>query len=94
MSDAVDPKSSEPASSDCSDCCAKSMRDLCDSVETCARNQPLQCTLLAFAAGLVLTVLPVGLILNLVIRLVLALIRPALIVLGALKVIETLEKRR
>ena len=62
--------------------------------EKCAHREPLKCTAIAFLAGIVLTVLPIGAILGAIVRLFLALLRPALVVLGAMKVLEEVEKRR
>jgi len=70
------------------------MQEWCDYAEQCARKEPLKCTLIAFLFGLVLTVLPVGQIIGALTRLLLWLIRPALVVLGAMKIFEEIEKRR
>ena len=48
----------------------------------------------AFGAGLILTLLPVGAIVVAVVRLTLSLLRPALLILGAIKLYEEIDQRR
>jgi hypothetical protein len=75
-------------------CCENQIQDLIARAENCASKEPLKASLIAFLAGLVFTVLPVGQIVGGMTRFLVALVRPALIVLGAMKVLEEFEKRR
>ena len=75
-------------------CCGGQFDEWLSYAEKCAKREPLKTSLIAFLAGLVLTILPVGQILGGLVRLVLAMIRPFLILLGAMKVFEEIEKRR
>ena len=71
-----------------------SAETLVSRTEQYTRDEPLKAVATAFAAGLVLTILPVGTILGALIRLVFTLLRPALFVLGAVKLYEEVEKRQ
>jgi hypothetical protein len=75
-------------------CCGNQIQGLITRAEDCVSKEPLKASLIAFLAGLVFTVLPVGQIVGGMTRLLFALVRPALIVLGAMKVLEEVEKRR
>jgi hypothetical protein len=75
-------------------CCESQLRDWAERVEKCAEREPVKCAAIAFLAGVVLTVLPIGQIVGGVTRLVLGLIRPVLVVLGAMKLFEEFDKRR
>ena len=75
-------------------CCGGQFDEWLAYAEKCAKREPLKTSLIAFLAGLVLTILPVGQILGGVVRLAMAMIRPFLILLGAMKVFEEIEKRR
>ena len=75
-------------------CCEGRLDELAACVEKCAQREPLKCALIAFLSGLVLTVLPVGALVGGIVRLALALARPVLVVLGAMKVFEEIERRR
>ncbi len=70
------------------------MDEWCATAEKCAREEPLKVTAMAFVTGLLCTILPVGAILGGIVRLALALVRPALLVLGVMKVVEEIDKRR
>lgn len=48
----------------------------------------------AFLAGLLLTLLPVGSLIALILRLTLNLVRPVLVVLGAVKLYEEISRRQ
>jgi heme/copper-type cytochrome/quinol oxidase subunit 4 len=61
--------------------------------ERSVREEPLKTASLAFVAGIFLTVLPVGRILSGLIRVAFALVRPALLLLGVVKVVEEFDKR-
>jgi hypothetical protein len=75
-------------------CCEGQFQDLLAYAERCATKEPLKTSLIAFLVGLVITILPIGQIVGALTRLLLGLIRPALVVLGAMKVFEEIEKRR
>jgi hypothetical protein len=75
-------------------CCEGAMGEWVACAEKCAQREPLKCAAIAFLGGVVLTVLPVGAIVSGVVRLAFALVRPALVLLGALKVMEEVERRK
>ena len=77
-------------------CCGdwkKTAEDLGARAQEFARKEPAQAVGVAFLAGLVLTVLPVGRLLAVLLRLAFTLIRPVLLILGAVKLCEEFEKR-
>ena len=77
-------------------CCGdwkKTAEELGARAQDFARKEPAQAVGVAFLAGLVLTVLPVGRLLAVLVRLAFVLIRPALFILGAMKLCEEIEKR-
>lgn len=69
------------------------VEDLGGRAQEFARKEPAQAVGIAFLAGLVLTLLPVGRIVSVLIRLAFALVRPALLILGAVKLCEEFDKR-
>lgn len=75
-------------------CCEGQFQEFLAYAQKCATKEPLKTSLIAFLAGLLLTILPVGQIIGALTRLLLGLLRPALVVLGAMKVFEEIEKRR
>jgi hypothetical protein len=79
------------------ECCAD-MKAKFDDWKACAersiREEPVKTAGLAFVAGLFLTVLPVGRILGGLVRVALALVRPALLILGIVKVVEEFDRRK
>jgi len=91
------PKSSKTPEAEMSaSCCGdlqKTVEDLGARAQDFACKEPVQAVGVAVVAGLVLTVLPVGRLLGAVVRLAFALIRPALLILGAVKLYEELDKR-
>ncbi len=62
--------------------------------EQYAREEPLKAVGAAFVGGLVLTMLPVGGLVGGVLRLSLSLLKPALLILGAVKLYEEIERRQ
>jgi heme/copper-type cytochrome/quinol oxidase subunit 4 len=80
-----------------SDCCGD-LRAKFDEWKECAeksvREEPIKTAGLAFAAGIVLTIFPVGRVLGGVTRLAAALVRPALLILGVVKIVEEFDKRK
>lgn len=75
-------------------CCEGTLREWSAVAEKCTREEPLKCATIAFLAGFLFTILPIGQIIGALVRLVFSLIRPALVLLGAMKVFEEIEKRR
>lgn len=69
------------------------MNDFTTRAQDFAKKEPAQAVGLAFIAGLVLTILPVGRIFAGLVRVAFAMVRPALLILGAIKVCEEFEKR-
>src|SRR5439155_26168227 len=59
--------------------------------EQYAREEPARAVGVAFVVGLILTLMPIGAIIAGLFRLAFALVRPALIVLGATKVYEEIQ---
>ena len=85
-----DPKTS-------SECCAglqDQFREWTACAEKTVREEPVKTAGYAFAAGLVFAVLPVGRIVAALVRLTLALVQPALLVFGFVKVFEEIDRRR
>ncbi|MHA3772009.1 hypothetical protein ACXR0O_10775 [Verrucomicrobiota bacterium sgz303538] len=62
--------------------------------EEYTREEPLKAVGVAFVAGLFMTMLPVGSIIAGLLRLTLALVRPALLILGAIKLYEEIDRRQ
>ena len=62
--------------------------------EEFTREEPLKAVGIAFAAGLFMTLLPIGSVIGGLLRLALALVRPALLVLGAIKLYEEIDRRQ
>ncbi len=91
------PKSRKtPETEATAECCGdwkKTAEDLGARAQNFARNEPAQAVGVAFLAGLVLTVLPVGRLVAVLVRLAFTLIRPVLLILGAVKLCEEFEKR-
>lgn len=58
-----------------------------------ARQDPMKAVGVAFIVGLVMTLLPIGAVVAGLIRLALSLVRPALLILGATKVYDEIQKR-
>ena len=84
----------ESKQSNANACCESQFREIVAYAEKCATKEPLKTSLIAFLAGLLLTILPIGQIAGALTRLLFSLLRPALVVLGAMKVFEEIEKRR
>lgn len=77
-------------------CCdwQKSVEDMGQCAQKMIREEPAKAMGLAVLAGLLLTVFPVGRVLGALVRLLFALLRPLLLVLGAMKVYEEFEKKQ
>ena len=79
------------------ECCAgfhDQFREWTACAKKTVREEPVKAAGYAFAAGLVFAVLPVGRIVAALVRLTLALVRPALLVFGFVKVFEEIDRRR
>jgi len=87
--------SSDPEQSTecCSDLRAK-FDDWKARAEKSVREEPVKTAGLAFVAGIFLTVLPVGAILAAIVRIALALLRPALLILGIIKIVDEYDRRK
>jgi heme/copper-type cytochrome/quinol oxidase subunit 4 len=78
------------------ECCADLSRDFNawkERAEKSVREEPIKTAGLAFVAGIVLTVLPVGAILGALVRIALALVRPALLIFGVVKIFQQIDRR-
>lgn len=58
-----------------------------------ARQEPMRAVGIAFVVGLILTLLPIGAMVAGLVRLALTLVRPALMILGATKLYDEIQKR-
>jgi hypothetical protein len=74
-------------------CCDGKLGEWCAAAEDHARREPLKCSAMAFGAGILLAFLPVGAMVGFLARLAFGLVRPLLLVLGAMKALEEIEKR-
>jgi len=76
-------------------CCdwRKNVEDFEHHAEDFVRTEPAKAVGIAFIAGIILTVLPVGRLVAALVRLAFVLARPLLLVLGAVKLCEELQKR-
>jgi hypothetical protein len=74
--------------------CCPGFDEMKERAEQFARDEPMQAVGAAFVAGLLLTLLPIGTVVAGVIRLAFALLRPALVVLGAVKLYEEISRRQ
>ncbi len=70
-----------------------SLQDLCDRTEAYVREEPARAVGIAVGAGIFLTVFPVVRMTLALIRLALGLLKPALFVLGGVKLAEEIQKR-
>jgi hypothetical protein len=64
-----------------------------ECAERSVREEPMKTAGLAFLAGLILTILPVSRILAGLVQVAFSLVRPVLLILGVVKVIEEIEHR-
>jgi uncharacterized membrane protein len=62
--------------------------------EQYAREEPMKAVGVAFLGGLILTFLPIATVIGAFLRLALMLLKPALLVLGAIKLYEEVERRQ
>jgi hypothetical protein len=59
-----------------------------NGLEEQIRQEPMKAVLLAFGAGFFLCLLPLGRLLSVLVRMALLLLKPALLILGVVKLIE------
>ena len=89
----MDETKEEPRSASCCDW-QKTAADLNDRAQQMIREEPAKAVGLAVLVGLLLTVFPVGRVLGALVRLAMMLARPLLLVLGAIKLYEEIEKKQ
>lgn len=77
-------------------CCdwQQTMEDWNQRAQKLFHEEPAKAVGLAVLGGVILTIFPVGRVLGGVVRLAFALIRPLVLVLGAMKLYEEFEKRQ
>ncbi len=76
-------------------CCdwRKTVGDFESHAQDYVRTEPAKAVGIAFVAGILLTILPIGRLVAALVRLSFVLARPLLLVLGAVKLCEELQKR-
>jgi hypothetical protein len=76
-------------------CCdwRKSVEDFESHAQDYVRTEPAKAVGIAFIAGILLTILPIGRLVAALVRLSFVLIRPVLLILGAVKLCEEVQKR-
>jgi hypothetical protein len=76
-------------------CCdwRKTVEDFETHAQDYVRTEPAKAVGIAFIAGIILTILPVGRLVSALVRISFVLIRPFLLILGAVKLCEELQKR-
>ena len=82
---------------DSGNCCGdwrKTVDDFTTHTEKLVREDPAKAVGIALFAGVLLTILPIGRVIGGLIRLAFALARPLLLVLGAVRVYEELQKKQ
>jgi hypothetical protein len=67
--------------------------ELAASTEKLAREEPVKTVGMAFGLGIFLSILPLGRIIGGLARLAFSLLKPALLIFGAIKLFETCERR-
>jgi hypothetical protein len=72
----------------------KPIGDLMERTASEVRKDPVKSVIWAFFIGIFLTMFPVGRIVAILASVVLALLRPVLLVLGVVKLCEEIEERR
>jgi hypothetical protein len=88
-------KEPPPKSEKSAGCCDWKTRvdDLTARASKMAREEPAKAVGIAFATGIVFTILPVGRVIGGLVRLAFALVPPGLLMLGGIKLWEEIEKR-
>ena len=66
----------------------KNLHQLWNDLEAQIRREPMRAVVLAFAGGFLLCLLPLGRLLGVLIRVSLLLLKPALLILGLVKLLE------
>lgn len=72
---------------------ANDFDEIRDRAEAYIREEPSKAVGIAVAAGIFLTIFPVGRLLFALVRLALALVKPALLIFGGVKAYEEIQKR-
>ena len=72
----------------------KPLRDLVERTATGVQERPVNSVVWAFFIGIFLTIFPLGRIVGAAVSLVLALLRPVLLLLGVVRLFEEVEQRR
>jgi RsiW-degrading membrane proteinase PrsW (M82 family) len=72
----------------------KPLRDFVERTASSVQKRPVNSVVWAFFVGIFLTVFPIGRIVGAAVSLLLALLRPALLLLGVVKLFEEIEHRR
>lgn len=70
------------------------LRELVERTATSVQKRPVNSVVWAFFIGILLSIFPVGRIVGAALSLVLALVRPVLLLLGLVKLCEEVEQRR
>ena len=82
-----------PRSAGCCDW-QKTVDDWSDCAQKCIREEPGKAIGVALLGGVLLTIFPVGRVVSMLVRLAFALLRPTLLVLGAVRLYEEFEKKQ
>ena len=85
---------SEPTESTENTAAKKPLRDLVERTATGVQKRPVNSVVWAFFIGIFLTIFPLGRIVGAALSLVLALLRPVLLLLGVVRLFEEVEHRR
>jgi hypothetical protein len=72
---------------------APDIDEIRDRAEAYVRDEPTKAIGIAVLAGIFLTIFPVGRLLFALVRLALALVKPALLIFGGIKAYEEIQKR-
>ena len=69
-------------------------KEAMDQAETCIREHPRQAALACLGAGFLLSLLPLRLLLSALVRLILCLLKPAVMLYGVYRLAEDVHARR
>ncbi len=89
----MDESHDTPRSGSCCDW-RQTVDDLSEKTQKFVRDDPTKAVGLALLGGVLLTIFPVGRVLGALVRLAVALARPLVLVLGAVKLYEEFEKKQ
>jgi hypothetical protein len=85
---------SEPTQPNPSAATKQPLRDFVERTASGVQKRPVNSVVWAFFVGIFLTIFPVGRVVGAALSLLLALLRPALLLLGVVKLFEEVEHRR